>query len=266
MAASTEALSVSVDSMPVLLSVNIARPHTASYTNGLTGIDKRPAAGPVAVAAPGPPGAESTSGSGIAGDSVYYREHGSDDQAVYAYAREDLDAWETELGRALAAGVFGENMTTKGLDVSGALIGERWRVGSTVVLEVTSPRIPCRTFAGWMAEEHWVKRFTLAAKPGAYFRVVVPGEIAAGDVIEIVSRPDHSVSVALLFRALTTRRELAPQMVPALGAMNPLHAEAIRERLLAARSLSRTIPTEAGRTPRGNGGDVLSPRVRDVAA
>ena len=259
MAASGETPSVSVDGMAVLLSVNVARPHTASYTDGLTGIDKRPAAGPVAVAAPGPLATESTPGSGVAGDSVYYREHGGDDQAVYAYAREDLDAWETELGRELAGGAFGENMTTKGLDVSGALIGERWRIGSAVVLEVTSPRIPCRTFAGWMAEQHWVKRFTLAAKPGAYFRVVVPGDIAAGDPIEVVSRPDHSVSVALLFRALTTQRELAPQMVPALGAMNPLHAEAVRGRLLTGRSLSRTIPPQAACPLPGNGGDVLSP-------
>jgi MOSC domain-containing protein YiiM len=226
--------------MGLLLSVNVAPPRPVEYPGGQTGIDKRPVSGPVAVAAPGPSplgadGPEATTGSGLAGDSVFFREHGGDHQAVYAYAREELDAWAAELGRDLPGGVFGENMTTSGLDVSGALIGERWRVGADVVLEVTSPRIPCRTFAGWIGEEHWVKRFTLAARPGAYLRVIAAGETRAGDMIEVVSRPGHSVSVSLVFRALTTQRELAPQAVPALGAMNPLHAEALRERIAASR-------------------------------
>ena len=203
----------------VLLSVNAAHPHTAEHSGGPTGIDKRPVLGPVTVAAPGPSplgpdGPRATAGSGLVGDSVYYREHGGDHQAVYAYAREELDAWAAELGRELPGGVFGENMTTSGLDVSGALIGERWRVGADVVLEVTSPRIPCRTFAGWIGAEHWVKRFTLAARPGAYLRVIIGGKIRAGDMIEVVSQPGHSVSASLVFRALTTERELAPQVVP----------------------------------------------------
>ena len=171
--------------------------------------------------------------SASAGDSVYFREHGGDHQAVYAYAREELDAWAAELGRELPGGVFGENMTTSGLDVSGALIGERWRVGADVVLEVTSPRIPCRTFAGWIGAERWVKRFTLAARPGAYLRVIAGGDIRAGDSIEVVARPEHSVSASMVFRALTTERELAPKVIAALGAMNPLHAEAVLERLPA---------------------------------
>lgn len=222
--------------MGVLLSVNVARAHAAEYSGGPTGINKRPVYGPVTVAAPGPRGATATAGSGLAGDTVYYREHGGDHQAVYAYAREDLDAWAAELGRELPGGAFGENLTTSGLDVSGALIGEQWRVGPDVLLEVTSPRIPCRTFAGWIGAEHWVKRFTLAARPGAYLRVIVGGEIRAGDMIEVMSRPEHSVSASLVFRALTTERELTPQLVPALGAMNPLHAKAVRKRLPAGRS------------------------------
>ncbi|BFO14604.1 hypothetical protein SHKM778_09920 [Streptomyces sp. KM77-8] len=108
------------------------------------------------------------------------RHHGGDDQAVYAMAREDLDAWERTLGRPLTNGVFGENLTTEGIDVSGALIGEHWAVGPEVVLEVTSGRIPCRTFQGHLGERGWVKRFTERGAPGAYFRVVRPGEIRAG--------------------------------------------------------------------------------------
>jgi MOSC domain-containing protein YiiM len=127
--------------------------------------------------------------------------------------------------------VFGENMTTSGLDVTGARIGERWRVGSSVVLEVTSPRIPCRTFAGWIGEKQWVKRFTRAARPGAYLRVITPGSMEAGDAIHVVSRPEHGVSVGLLFRAMTTERDLLPEVLPAVDMMNPLFAREVRERL-----------------------------------
>ena len=120
---------------------------------------------------------------GLAGDRVYdVWNHGGPDQAVYAYAREDLDFWEAELGRPLGNGVFGENLTTEGIDVNGALIGERWRVGPDVILEASCPRIPCGTFQGWLAQAGWIKRFTQAARPGSYLRVIEPGEIRAGDL------------------------------------------------------------------------------------
>src|SRR5690349_19138387 len=175
-----------------LLSLNLGGARAVEYTDqpeGLTGIDKRPVDGPVRVTAPGPKG---TAGSGLAGDSVCdLRHHGGNDQAVYAFAREDLDGWERELGRTLADGAFGENLTTEGLDVSGALIGERWRIGPALVLEVTCGRIPCRTFQAHLGERGWVKRFTRKGAPGAYLRVIEPGEIRAGDRVEIVHRPDH---------------------------------------------------------------------------
>ncbi|WP_189311962.1 MOSC domain-containing protein [Streptomyces brasiliensis] len=210
-----------------LLSVNVGRAQAVDYTDqpeGLTGIDKRPVDGLVRVAAPGPKG---TGAGGVAGDAVCdLRHHGGDDQAVYAVAREDLDDWERELGRTLGNGAFGENLTTEGLDVSGALIGERWRIGSAVVLEVTCGRIPCRTFQAHVGERGWVKRFTRKGAPGAYLRVIEPGEIRAGDLVEIVHRPDHGVTVALQFRAETTERELLPRV---LDAGTALHPEALAE-------------------------------------
>ncbi|MFI1563953.1 MOSC domain-containing protein [Streptomyces sp. NPDC020490] len=213
-----------------LLSVNVGRARPVPYTDqpqGLTGIDKRPADGPVRVAAPGPKG---VGASGIAGDAVCdTRHHGGDHQAVYAVAREDLDDWERELGRPLANGSFGENLTTLGLDVSGALIGERWQVGPEVVLEVTCGRIPCRTFQGHMGEKGWVKRFTLKGAPGAYLRVIRPGEIRAGDAVEIVHRPGHDVTVALQFRAVTTERALLPRLLAAVDALHPESAETARK-------------------------------------
>ncbi|MFE9474540.1 MOSC domain-containing protein [Streptomyces griseofuscus] len=208
-----------------LLSVNVGQARPVPYTShpdGLTGIDKRPVEGPVMVSAPGPKG---TAGSGLAGDTVCdLKHHGGDDQAVYAFAREDLDDWERELGRTLANGCFGENITTDGLDVSGALIGERWRIGPAVVLQVTSGRIPCRTFQGHLGEPGWVRRFTRKAATGAYLRVIEPGEIRAGDAVEILHRPGHGVTAAMEFRATTTERELLPRL---LAAGDDLHPEAL---------------------------------------
>ncbi|MEU6175199.1 MOSC domain-containing protein [Streptantibioticus parmotrematis] len=221
---------------PWLVSVNLAVPHVVDYTDAaFTGIDKRPVDGPVAVAAPSERGADPVGRSGLAGDGIGDgRFHGGDDQAVYAYGREDLDDWEKELGRTLANGTFGENLTTEGLDVSGALIGERWRVGRDVVLEVTSARIPCRTFAAWLGEKGWVRRFTQAAVPGAYLRVIEPGEVRAGDAIEVVRRPGHGVSVAMQFRAMTTEAGLLPRVLEAGDALNARHAQVIRQRLAMA--------------------------------
>jgi MOSC domain-containing protein YiiM len=152
---------------------------------GRSAIDKRSVAGPVAVRV-----------LGLDGDEyVDTPDHGGRDQAAYAYAREDLDWWTEQLGRELRAGMFGENITTAGIDISAALIGETWRLGGTVV-QVTSPRIPCVTFQSWMDEPQWVKRFAAARRPGAYLRVLSEGMVAAGDQIEVLTRPEQEVTVA----------------------------------------------------------------------
>ncbi|WP_052852445.1 MOSC domain-containing protein [Streptomyces avicenniae] len=212
-----------------VLTVNTGRATSAAQTDapsGLTGIDKRPVAGPVAVGAPGPRG---VGGSGLAGDTVCdLRFHGGDDQAVYAYAREDLDRWEGLLGRPLANGVFGENLTTVGADLAEVRIGERWRVGGELVLEATSPRIPCRTFASWLGESGWVKRFTADARSGVYFRVLTPGQIRAGDGVEVLHRPDHEVTTRFLFRAMTTAPELRPRVIAAGDALHSRERERAR--------------------------------------
>lgn len=155
---------------------------------------------------------------------------GGPDKAIYAYAREDLDAWQETLGRSLPDGCFGENLTTQGLDVNGALIGERWQVGATVVLEVSCPRIPCGTFQGWLARSGWVREFTEAAMPGAYLRVVEPGQLAAGDEVRIVHRPRHDATVSLAFRALTREPDLLPRLLTA-DALPAEAREAARRRV-----------------------------------
>jgi MOSC domain-containing protein YiiM len=209
--------------MPHVLSVNVgSRVEFEQADVGHTGIGKRPAPGPADVRAPG------RVGSGVAGDHISdTRHHGGDDQAVYAYAQEDLDGWAAELGRDdLRPGLFGENLTTVGLDVCGARIGERWRIGG-LLLQATSPRVPCRTFAGVMEERGWVKTFTRRGLPGTYLRVLEPGTITAGDEIAIEHRPDHDVTIALAFRALT----LEPALLPGLLAAGDDLPEDLRRRV-----------------------------------
>lgn len=195
-----------------------------------TGIDKRPTEDAVEVRSPG--SREHGLGSGLVGDFIGdRRSHGGDDQAVYAYAVEDLQWWADELGRTLSAGQFGENLTTSGLDVNGARIGERWRIGD-VVLQVTAPRMPCATFRGWMNRPGWLKTFTESGRPGTYLRVQSPGLIRRADSI-VVGRPDHDVTVALAFRALTTEPELLPLLLAA-----PELPEELREMAREGRTFS----------------------------
>ena len=184
-----------------VLSVNVGVARPIASKSGMSGIDKRPVDGPVRVFAPGPKGA---AGSGLEGDAVCDREnHGGNDQAVYAYAREDLDLWQEFLGRPLTPGSFGENLTTVGIDVTQAQIGEHWLIGDGLVLCVTAPRVPCRTFQVWLEQRGWVKAFTKAAKPGAYLRVVEPGTMQAGDPIEVVHRPLDALTIETVFRIQT---------------------------------------------------------------
>lgn len=195
--------------MALLRSVNVGRPREAPWAGiGRTSIDKQPVFGPVDVGA-----------YGLAGDQVSDTvHHGGLDQAVYAFAREDLDQWAAALGSELRDGQFGENLTTTGIDVNEAEIGERWRVGADVVLEVTSIRTPCNDFKVWMGRtghdnKAWVKRFAAEGRPGPYLRVLVPGAIAAGDEITVVHEPGHGVTVSTMFRALHTHPDLLPELL-----------------------------------------------------
>jgi MOSC domain-containing protein YiiM len=150
----------------------------------ITAIDKRPVAGAVVVGT-----------LGLAGDTQCdTKNHGGPFQAVYAYADEDAAWWATELGREITPGLFGENLRTSGVDVTGAEIGERWQIGEPgagPIVEVTAPRTPCITFATRMGEPRWVKRFTERKMPGAYLAVVQPGVVSAGDPVTVTFRPGH---------------------------------------------------------------------------
>ena len=181
-----------------VLSINITSVvHQGEWTGseGRTGIDKRSVAGPIEF-----------KNNGVVGDRIIDTHvHGGYDQAVYAYAHEDAQWWEKEIGEEITAGRFGENLTTEGIDVNAALVGEQWKIGS-VILEVSQPRIPCRVFVGFWKRATLIKDFTQAGRPGAYLRIIQEGTATAGDLIEVIFKPDHAVSISDLFSAKSGER------------------------------------------------------------
>lgn len=190
--------------MSVVLQVNLAVPEDPNVKHlSTTGITKRPVDHAVQVTAPGKRGdLAPEQGSGLAGDRVFdSANHGGSDQAVYAYAREDYEWWEKELNRELPGGMFGENLTTRGIDVNAAEIGEVWQIGGTLVLQATFGRVPCATFQWKMGEPRWVKRFAAEPRTGAYFRVLTPGPVRAGDAIRVLQRPGHGLTIGDSFLA-----------------------------------------------------------------
>ena len=181
-------------------SVNVGtREDNPAKRVGSTGIGKRPVESAV-LRSPGPK--RGGLGSGLVGDFIGdARHHGGDAQAVYAFAREELDHWEARLGRELPDGMFGENLTTTGLDVDAARVGDRWAVGDEVVLEVTGPRTPCATFAHRMGEPRWIRTFTEVGRSGAYLAIVTGGTVRPGDSIRVVAQAAHDVPLPVVFAA-----------------------------------------------------------------
>jgi MOSC domain-containing protein YiiM len=209
----------------IVLSLNVgSSEQTPVRGPGVTGIGKRPVTHAVTVRRPGP---RSTGlHSGVVGDFIGdTKHHGGDDQAVYAYATEDYAWWSAELGRDLAPGLFGENLTTEGLDLYNAILGEQWRVGDTVLLETTFGRIPCATFQQRMGEPRWIKRFAATNRTGAYLRILQEGEIHPGDRIEVVARPEHGLTLAEAYNAYMHAPEHLPRLLLAEALPQSLRAD-----------------------------------------
>ncbi|HEX6619346.1 MAG TPA: MOSC domain-containing protein [Solirubrobacteraceae bacterium] len=197
---------------PHVVAVNVGRaaPLAVGGRVVASGIVKRAATGPVAVGALGVEGDEQA-------DRV---NHGGPYKAVYAYAREDAAFWEAELGRPIEPATFGENLTLAGVDVTGARIGERWRIGSVQLL-VSGPRVPCSKLGARMGDRLFPRRFVAAGRPGAYLSVPTPGTLQAGDEVVVVDRPDHGVSVGLVYEVALRAQWRLPELEPARPYMNP---------------------------------------------
>jgi MOSC domain-containing protein YiiM len=195
--------------------VNVGLPRTVQVDGPpvLTAIWKTPVEGRVPLR-----------GVNLRGDDQADRSvHGGPDKAVYAYAAEDIEWWESELGEPLGHAPFGENLTVRGIPVSDAVIGERWAIGSAL-LEVAQPRLPCFKLGLRIGDPRFPRRFAEAGRPGAYLRVVREGLVGAGDPIEVVSRPAHGVTTALVARAILREPELLPAALRASQLPAELHA------------------------------------------
>ena len=217
-----------------LISVNAGRTKAVPWGNlKRSAIDKQPHTGPIQVTTLGL----------VSDEQADHADHGGTEQALYAYAREDLDRWGAMLGRELRNGQFGENLTVEGIELTHATIGERWRIGS-VLIELNAPRIPCSVFQGFMDEPQWVKRFTVEGRPGGYFRVLAEGELHAGDDVTVEHRPDHGVTLQQVFRALTGHRELVPLLLVAPELQEDARAYA-RKILGAASQAVTALPRSA---------------------
>jgi MOSC domain-containing protein YiiM len=194
--------------IPVVVSVNVGGPRVVDWFGRAveTAIFKEPVTGPIFAA-----------GVNLAGDDQADRRvHGGPDKAIYSYALEDYDWWAAELGRTLAPGTFGENLTVRGIDLNAAAIGDRWRVGGAL-LEVAQPRQPCFKLGMRMGDASFVDRFEEARRPGAYLRIVEPGPITAGDEIVVEPAAPPVVRIGDLVGEATPellRRIVADERVP----------------------------------------------------
>lgn len=213
--------------MASIVSINVGMPRVVSYeTTSLptSGIEKHPVDGPVRITE-----------AGVAGNaSADTANHGDEYMRVYAYSVEDYAWWSAELLRELRPGLFGEQLTTEGIDLNAAVVGETWRVG-TALLQIAHVRVPCLTFKGWMGANGydataWVKRFTLAGRAGPYFRVLEPGVVSAGAPVVVEDRPEHGVTVAELFGALTVAPSLLPRVAEVPGLKPWVYARAASSR------------------------------------
>jgi MOSC domain-containing protein YiiM len=216
-----------------VVSVNVGRPRAFEY-NGRpvqSAIWKSPVAGRV-----------QARGVNLIGDEQADRKaHGGPDKAVYAYAIEDARWWEQHLGRLLQYGEFGENLTTQGIAVNDALIGERWAIGTTV-LEVSEPRVPCWRLGVRMNDQMFVRRFTEALRPGAYLRIIGAGELSAGDEIRVIHRPGHDLTIRDVFRIYTRDRDEVERLI-AVSQMSDSWkkwAESVRKPRAGAAAYSRS--------------------------
>jgi MOSC domain-containing protein YiiM len=209
-----------------VVSVNVGRVVRASWAGRpqQTAIDKAPVEGPVGVRRLG------LDGDGV-GDPRF---HGGVHQAVYAFAREDLDHWAERLGGPVGPGVFGENLTTVGVDLNETVLGEQWRVGTTL-LQPVHVRTPCNTFKAWVGRQGfdntaWVRRFTEMGRCGVYLRVLEEGQLQAGDTVTVEHRPDHGVTVSTMFAAFMTDPSRLPELLAVDGLKEAVYAAARRQR------------------------------------
>jgi len=175
-----------------IVSVNVGRPRLYTWKGETfsTGIFKEPVAGRVMLRR------TNLDGDRQADLSV----HGGPNKAAYAYPSEHYPYWAGQFpGRDLPWGSFGENFTTEGLLETAVSVGDRYRIGSAVVM-VKTPRVPCFKLAAKFQTEDMIEKFLLAGRSGFYFSVVEEGEVGTGDEIQFLGGEPSTLNVAETYK------------------------------------------------------------------
>lgn len=153
-----------------------------------TGIFKAPVDRPVRLTATGLEGDEQAD----------LRHHGGVDKALHHYPVEHYalmaEEWPQCAG-LLAAGVLGENISTRGMTEHDLCIGDILRLGGARV-QVSQPRSPCWKIDRRLKVDNASRFVEAAGITGWYYRVLEPGMIAAGDTTELLERPNPWLSLA----------------------------------------------------------------------
>lgn len=198
--------------MSRIISVNVGAPQVVEFRGHTvsTGIYKSPVKGPVRV-----------EGVNLVGDrQADPRVHGGIHKAVYAYAAEDYEWWSRQLGRTLLPGTFGDNLTTEGINLGDAVVGQQWRINDAV-LEISEPRMPCYKLGIRMDDPDFPATFSAAGRPGSYLRIIEDGSLAAGDRVEVGPPPAHGLSVADIARIHDRDQHEAARLLEAAELSEP---------------------------------------------
>jgi len=175
-----------------VISVNVGLPRDVTWQGQTvsTGIFKQAVDGRVAVRR------LNLDGDGQADLTV----HGGAFKAIYCYPSEHYGPWKAELDdRELPIAIFGENLTTVGLNEASVHLGDRFSIGSAHVV-VTQPRMPCYKLGIRFQSKTIITQFLASGRSGFYLAVEREGDVGAGDAITPLARDPESVPVADITR------------------------------------------------------------------
>ncbi len=141
-------------------------------------------------------GSVNATSTGFDGDQqADLRVHGGIDKAVLVYSSDHFPFWSARVGREIVAGSFGENLTVSGIDETTVCIGDQFLIG-TALMEISQPRQPCFKLSAFWKENQMIKWVRETGFTGWYARVIEPGRLVAGDVLQLRARPNPMWTIA----------------------------------------------------------------------
>ena len=139
----------------------------------------------------------------VKGDEVSDRKHhGGIFKACYLFSEDHYAYWQNLYPNLdFNYGIFGENLTVKGLDETKISVGDIYKIG-TALVQVTQPREPCFKLGIRFGTQAILKQFIKHARPGTYVRVLEEGLIKPGDKMILVQAATNSLTTTQLFSLL----------------------------------------------------------------